>query len=254
MTSVAAASPHAWFPVARPADEIVTATPDNRMVAYPYTKLMTSIMDVDMAAAVLLASVGQGRRAGRARGAARLPARLGLRRGPDARGRPPRPLALPRHGRRGRRRAGGRRHRRRRRRAPRPVLVLRLARCASRSTRSGSAEYDPRAAARDRDRRPALPRRTRVELHDPLAGGDDRERSARDPGLARRGERRRHAHAEARLRGVVDRPGGRRGGRPGAVRAAAAAGADRGVARRARPRSPPTRCCTGATASPSGRC
>ena len=29
---------------------------DNRMVAYPYTKLMTSIMDVDMAAAVLLAS------------------------------------------------------------------------------------------------------------------------------------------------------------------------------------------------------
>ena len=33
-----------------------TATPDNRMVAYPYTKLMTSIMDVDMAAAVLLAT------------------------------------------------------------------------------------------------------------------------------------------------------------------------------------------------------
>ncbi len=56
MTEVAAKSPHAWFPVARSADEIVTATPDNRMVAYPYTKLMTSIMDVDMAAAVLLAS------------------------------------------------------------------------------------------------------------------------------------------------------------------------------------------------------
>jgi acetyl-CoA C-acetyltransferase len=57
MTSVAAADPaHAWFPVARSADEVATATPDNRMVAYPYTKLMTSIMDVDMAAAVLLAS------------------------------------------------------------------------------------------------------------------------------------------------------------------------------------------------------
>ena len=56
MTAVAARSPHAWFPVARSADEIVTATPDNRMVAYPYTKLMTAIMDVDMAAALVLAS------------------------------------------------------------------------------------------------------------------------------------------------------------------------------------------------------
>jgi acetyl-CoA C-acetyltransferase len=56
MTEVAARSPHAWFPVARSAEEIATATPDNRMVAYPYTKLMTAIMDVDMAAALLLAS------------------------------------------------------------------------------------------------------------------------------------------------------------------------------------------------------
>jgi acetyl-CoA C-acetyltransferase len=57
LTSIAAAQPeHAWFPVARSAGEVATATPDNRMVAYPYTKLMTSIMDVDMAAAVLLAS------------------------------------------------------------------------------------------------------------------------------------------------------------------------------------------------------
>ncbi len=58
MTGVAAAQPeHAWFPLARTAAEVSTATPDNRMVAYPYTKLMTSIMDVDMAAAVLIASV-----------------------------------------------------------------------------------------------------------------------------------------------------------------------------------------------------
>jgi acetyl-CoA C-acetyltransferase len=57
MTSVAAAQPeHAWFPVARSTEEVSVATPENRMVAYPYTKLMTSIMDVDMAAAVLLAS------------------------------------------------------------------------------------------------------------------------------------------------------------------------------------------------------
>ena len=57
MTEVAAADPsNAWFPIARRPDEIVEPTADNRMVAYPYTKLMTSIMDVDMAAAVLLAS------------------------------------------------------------------------------------------------------------------------------------------------------------------------------------------------------
>ncbi len=57
MTSIAAASPeHAWFPVARTPEEIEGPTADNRMVAYPYSKLMTSIMDVDMAAAVVLAS------------------------------------------------------------------------------------------------------------------------------------------------------------------------------------------------------
>ncbi|HEX6311002.1 MAG TPA: acetyl-CoA synthetase, partial [Acidimicrobiia bacterium] len=56
MTEVAAGNPGAWFPVARSADEIITAGPDNRMVGYPYTKYMVSIMDVDMAAAVMLAS------------------------------------------------------------------------------------------------------------------------------------------------------------------------------------------------------
>jgi acetyl-CoA C-acetyltransferase len=59
LTRVAAASPHAWFPIVRSAPEITTATPDNRMVAYPYTKLMTSIMDVDMSAALLLASAAK---------------------------------------------------------------------------------------------------------------------------------------------------------------------------------------------------
>ena len=59
MTEVAAASPHAWFPIARTPEEIVTPTPGNRMVAYPYTKLMTSIMDVDMAAAFVVASAAK---------------------------------------------------------------------------------------------------------------------------------------------------------------------------------------------------
>ena len=55
-SSVAAKSPHAWFPVARSAEELVTATPENRMVAYPYTKYEVSVMDVDMAAAVIVAA------------------------------------------------------------------------------------------------------------------------------------------------------------------------------------------------------
>jgi len=57
MSEVAAADPaNAWFPTARTAGELSGVGPDNRMVAYPYTKLMMAIMDVDMAAALLLAS------------------------------------------------------------------------------------------------------------------------------------------------------------------------------------------------------
>jgi acetyl-CoA C-acetyltransferase len=56
MTEVAAGNPHAWFPRAHTAEELISATPDNRMVGYPYTKYMVSIMDVDMAAAIIVAS------------------------------------------------------------------------------------------------------------------------------------------------------------------------------------------------------
>jgi acetyl-CoA C-acetyltransferase len=55
-TEVAAENPHAWFPTARTAEELVTVTPGNRMVGYPYTKEMVAIMDVDMSAAVVLAT------------------------------------------------------------------------------------------------------------------------------------------------------------------------------------------------------
>ncbi len=55
-TRIAALNPQAWFPVERTSEEIVTPGPSNRMVGYPYTKYMVSIMDVDMAAALLLAS------------------------------------------------------------------------------------------------------------------------------------------------------------------------------------------------------
>jgi acetyl-CoA C-acetyltransferase len=55
-TAVAAANPYAWFPVERTVDDLITPRPDNRMVGYPYTKLTVSVMDVDMAAAVVVAS------------------------------------------------------------------------------------------------------------------------------------------------------------------------------------------------------
>ena len=56
LTEIAAANPEAWFRTARTVDEIVEPRADNRMVGYPYTKYMVAIMDVDMAAAVIVAS------------------------------------------------------------------------------------------------------------------------------------------------------------------------------------------------------
>jgi acetyl-CoA C-acetyltransferase len=56
MSEVAAANPNAWFPTAHGVAELITPTPENRMVGYPYTKTMMSIMDVDMAGALVLAS------------------------------------------------------------------------------------------------------------------------------------------------------------------------------------------------------
>jgi acetyl-CoA C-acetyltransferase len=55
-SEVAAANPHAWFPTTVPAEVLATPTPDNRMVGYPYTKRAISVMDVDMAATVIVAS------------------------------------------------------------------------------------------------------------------------------------------------------------------------------------------------------
>jgi acetyl-CoA C-acetyltransferase len=59
MTEIAAANPHAWFPVRRSAAEITEPAADNRMVGYPYTKYMVAVMDVDMAAALVVATHGR---------------------------------------------------------------------------------------------------------------------------------------------------------------------------------------------------
>jgi acetyl-CoA C-acetyltransferase len=59
MSEVAATNPYAWFPRALSAEHLSTPTPDNRLVGYPYTKQAVSIMDVDMAATVIVASHAQ---------------------------------------------------------------------------------------------------------------------------------------------------------------------------------------------------
>jgi acetyl-CoA C-acetyltransferase len=64
MSEVAAANPHAWFPTAWSSSELTTVTTDNRMVASPYTKRLVAVMDVDIAAAVVLASAEAADRLG----------------------------------------------------------------------------------------------------------------------------------------------------------------------------------------------
>jgi acetyl-CoA C-acetyltransferase len=56
LSEVAATNPYAWFPQRHDAAALSTPTADNRLVGYPYTKHMVSVMDVDMAATVIVAS------------------------------------------------------------------------------------------------------------------------------------------------------------------------------------------------------
>ena len=55
-SAIAAGNPFAWDPTERTAEEIATATPANRAVADPYTKLMCANLQVDLAAGVILTS------------------------------------------------------------------------------------------------------------------------------------------------------------------------------------------------------
>jgi acetyl-CoA C-acetyltransferase len=55
-SQVAAGHPHAWTKTVRTAQEIITPAPDNRPIAFPYTKFMNAFITVDQAAAVILMS------------------------------------------------------------------------------------------------------------------------------------------------------------------------------------------------------
>lgn len=63
-SAVAARHPGAWFPHALAADEISEPGPDNRMIAFPYTKRMNAMNAVNQSAAVLLTSVAAARALG----------------------------------------------------------------------------------------------------------------------------------------------------------------------------------------------
>ena len=56
-SEVAAKNPNAWIQRAYSPDEIATPTPDNRMIGYPYTKLMNSNNNVEQSAGLIMCSV-----------------------------------------------------------------------------------------------------------------------------------------------------------------------------------------------------
>jgi acetyl-CoA C-acetyltransferase len=61
---VAAKNPLSWFPTPRTAEEIAGVGPDNRYVGFPYTKYLNSIIQVNMAASVIMTSVAKAREMG----------------------------------------------------------------------------------------------------------------------------------------------------------------------------------------------
>lgn len=59
MTPIAAMNPHAWTPLELTVEQVQSPSPDNRYVGWPYTKHEVSVMDVDMAAALLVTTAAK---------------------------------------------------------------------------------------------------------------------------------------------------------------------------------------------------
>ncbi len=90
-SEIASHNPNAWLKRHFSADEITTPSPDNRLIAWPYTKLMVANPTVNMGAAVLLTSLARARRRRHRRGSSRPPLGRCVRRG-AARLSPARPV------------------------------------------------------------------------------------------------------------------------------------------------------------------
>ena len=63
-SAVAAQNPHAWIRRRYTATQIATASPENRLVSAPYTKLLTANIQVNMASGLIVASAEAARWAG----------------------------------------------------------------------------------------------------------------------------------------------------------------------------------------------
>lgn len=63
-SAVAADNPQSWMKHAVTAETITTPSPDNRMIAWPYTKLMVANPTVNMGGALLVTSLARARAAG----------------------------------------------------------------------------------------------------------------------------------------------------------------------------------------------
>jgi acetyl-CoA C-acetyltransferase len=63
-SEIAAANPSAWIKRRFTADEIVTPSSENRLIAWPYTKLMVANPSVNQGAAVLMMSLAEAKKAG----------------------------------------------------------------------------------------------------------------------------------------------------------------------------------------------
>jgi acetyl-CoA C-acetyltransferase len=63
-SAVAQANEFAWDRTPHSADEIATPSPDNRMIGFPYTKLMNANNNVDMAASLIICSVERAEQLG----------------------------------------------------------------------------------------------------------------------------------------------------------------------------------------------
>jgi len=63
-TAVAAANPYAWFPTERSAEELATPTPENRMIGFPYTKYLNSVLNTDQGGAYVMTSVAKAKELG----------------------------------------------------------------------------------------------------------------------------------------------------------------------------------------------
>jgi acetyl-CoA C-acetyltransferase len=58
-SKVASQNPYSWFPTYRSPEEISTPSEKNRFVGFPYTKYLNAVIEVDMAAAVVMTSVAK---------------------------------------------------------------------------------------------------------------------------------------------------------------------------------------------------